>query len=208
MSCRIGYYGGLSAIDNLVFDIDFARNNSYSNGSTSVRSIVGTSSAVFSGASSVLDYTKYLYFDGSGDYLYTDYINGIKSLQMWIKLDSVSGGVWQYLIDDRDDISGSWFTKNGFSTGFDLVFYVNGVSKSVNYYPSYDWTSYVSSNTWTNLYVQFSSISDGRLTFMSYYDHTIDFMAGSISCVHVYNRNLTSGEIIQNYNSYRNRFGV
>ena len=164
-------------------------------------------------------------FDGSNDYIQTSYTTQLNDLtiSVWFKDNSSSGYA---RIADKDYDTGFWMGRNNSSTlwggGVRTATLESFNSITLN---SNAWHFLVMAREGTTLKVYGDGITNTNTTTCGSgaIDSTIlslgatindnggrqrDWFNGNISQVSVYNRALTAGEIAQNFNATRSRFGI
>jgi hypothetical protein len=190
--------------DGLVLYLDAANPNSYASGSTTWRDISrgGNNGTLVNGPTFNSSTSGNIVFDGVDDYLITPSITNFRTISLWIKTSNTGGG-WRYLIDARPGMGGGWYTGFGGSGPIGSNWtsqYTNGISTSVSF-------SNITLGIWCNLVVISDAAYTSTINFMSRYSN-VEMLAGSIGNIMIYNKVLTSHEVLQNFNATRARFGI
>ena len=209
--------------DGLVFYVDAANPNSYVSGNTTVDSLVSNvTGSLINDTDFSPDNQGSWVFDGVGDRITFDStestINNIgpkSTCNIWIKYDTTGYAVL---------IGGSSYSNGGY------FFWANPSGAYSSYMASYDLASWTSFGTgvWINYCVTKNdsgnviwygngqqlgtgtvnaASSIGFWSIGSYFNGGYSFN-GNISNVQVYNRALSSDEVLQNYNALKGRFGL
>lgn len=211
-----------------VFELDFADKNCYPGTGTTVYDLssFNTAGSVVSGATFVgTGITSSFSFDGTDDYITFPY----NSSQMSFPSDNATISVWfRY---NSSDTTGCLITqRNSSGTGFQIyvnsskfyadgggtagVFSVNNLNNRNNYNAV---AVYDKTNSLLRLYV--NGIADNTVAYTGSIADTYTILlgksafasgqfGGNIYAAQVYNRVLSSTEILQNYNYDRARFGI
>jgi len=161
-------------------------------------------------------------FDGTNDRVSTGlFPTGVRSYMIWIKYNSETGtGGYQltgtqqgnaYTYTGRQDSNGKVYTYAGSGGNGGESNYV--LSASTWYYQGFT----LSSNGDIGIYVNGGLVETktgnalgGTPTseFSIGCVNTNHFVNGNIAVVHLYNRVLSTAEVLQNYNAQKNRFGL
>jgi hypothetical protein len=221
----MGAYGGPDIItDGLVFAVDAGSERSYSGSGTTADSIVGTNTAtLYNGVAYSSNNGGFWDFDGSDDYILTDFGNGLNpttqdlSYGVWVKSDSSQtsmflmqsnwGGSVRFYIGSIDGKLGWGIQDRGWGAGdTDLTFvvgewyYINiifsGTTAKLYANGVLKATDTISSYVFGNNL----GIGSGRPYSSAYYWN------GGIAACRVYYQALTAAEVLQNYNAQKNRF--
>lgn len=228
------YSFGKIVTSGLVFAVDTADRNSYTSGSTTFRDLSEnrrngtlTNSPTYNsanGGSIVLN----------GTTQYIDYGNNTLGVEVqdktacaWIYKTS-SGGIYGIIdkdFDNGDPNYGGWgfwiystdkltywaqsnkdLIDTGTSVGVNSWRYVcvswNNTSKSATFYLNGTLNSTVTNATIVE------KVSDTTTLKIGAARNVQGHFPGRVSCVSVYNRQLTASEILQNYNATKTRFGL
>ncbi len=212
------YYGGIVK-DGLVLMLDAAKKESYDRLGTTWRDISWNSNTgtltnepTFNSGNG-----GNIVFDGTNDYVIHNSLTAgtVCSWGLWFKYNTLSGS--QVLLGSN--------ISNYYSLFFlSTVFYVNygGETAQLSY------PTGLSANTWYNVFltrngltitIYLNGVSIGTMTGGSSSLSTIFSIIGAerpgayvfngnISNVSVYNRVLSSSEVLQNYNATKSRFGL
>lgn len=176
-------------------------------------------------------------FDGTNDYVSTNIVS-LKSLvsrpcslSVWFKTN-ISSSIRQVLIADWNS-SGSFETTRLEISGFNITSGKIGGSL-VNIYGGSDGTiqstTTIQTNVWYNVVIQCPTISTTELYLNGILENSVSstegiigvgiltigragsfpalYLSGNISNTSIYNRALSSSEILQNYNTTKSRFGL
>lgn len=140
-------------------------------------------------------YTKAVWFRISSFSTNNNLISGDNASQhaFWLfgspYLQSGHNGSYSLVVSTTSLSLNTWyFGAVTFSTTSGWVLYVNGVSESTN----------ASTTTYTG----------NDLLLIGAYVAASNLLTGRIACAYVYNRALSSTEILQNYNAVKSRFGL
>ena len=192
--------------DGLVLALDAANPRSYVSGSTvwSDLSPNGNRGVLTNGPTFNSANQGSIQFDGTNDLCVTSTILNFKSIGLFLYLDNGGSG-WKYILDARPGMANSWITLffDGSSIGIGSAWtsmYINAKQVSVS-------VPNIPRNTWFYLYVDSLTLNTAAIAFMNY---TVPSQgaSGNLSSVHVYNRTLSTSEILQNYNALKSRFGL
>ena len=235
MSGRVGSITTDIIADGLVFNMDAANRASYPKTGTTatdtINNLTGTfsSSPIFepSEGQGVID------FDGTdvinfGTDVFTNYLSGATQFTFgyWCKKDTsgsdMMAGSWEH--SDRDGMFIQWYTNGtlyfGISNGgsnnntvslswADRYFYLVGVfdgslanNSRGKIYVDGVLTSFSAATNITSFTTDSSELQLGSLQNYSNYSD------GKIGPAHIYNRALSSTEVLHNYNALKGRFGL
>lgn len=236
MAGRIAYYGGI-VTNGLVLNLDAAKKDSYPGSGTAWRDISGfqnngtlTNGPTFDSANG-----GSIVFDGINDYVEvvrsTNYdFNQTNSFTIvgWFFINSTTTnspylGKW----GSNSISNGSYLLWTGGITGNRLVFSVALGTSTIASTPPvlYNFNQW---NYFVGVYVSGtrleSYLNNGNANITNYtgninnptnvnlrigkFDATPETFNGGVSSVQIYNRALTSEEILQNYNAIKGRFGL
>jgi hypothetical protein len=196
--------GGPGLVTNgLVLYLDAANPSSYISGSLNWNDLSRSqlSGSLINGPTFDSGSTSSIIFDGVNDYIFTQQITNYKSLCMWVFYTNTGPTAWRYLIDARPNMANGWFVPSIPSYGSDWksTIYTNGYPNIINNFPI---------NQWVHLYLEgVNSLYTSNFNFMSRYTND-EQAGGKISNISIYNRALTSDEVLQNYNAQKSRFGL
>jgi len=214
--------------DGLVFAVDAADQGSYVSGSITWNDLSGNnySSSIFGSPS--ISSSNSLYFAGTSSQ-YTDIDKRLSSV--FANTSAISIGSWVYTGYNVADEFIVFFNSSGptgwlmeYSSGKAVVQFGNGTTLVTAFDPNTSlnqWNYVVGTynGTLINLYrngilVQSSSqtgnlpnVTD-QVIKISAGNTSARYWSGSIANVHFYNRELTTTEILKNYNAGRSRFGL
>ena len=230
MAGRIAYYGNI-VTNGLVLDLDAAKRDSYPGSGTTWRDIVGgvitgsltngptyntsgAGSIVFDGVDDIVSFSSLTAYGGTNPHNYT----------AWVKFNN--GSSYKWILNNGDGSSGTsliiydsklgFFYKGGqavvqanttLSTGIwyhlsvsylgetTVKMYVNGALDATKntLFP----TAGVGTSTWsaTNSNPRLGAAFNGSFPFN-----------GSIATTQIYNRALSTAEVLQNYNATKTRY--
>ena len=221
--------------DGLVFYVDPAYKINYPGTGTTVTDTVNSLTGTFS-SSPIFDPSEgqgVIDFDGTdtinfGTNVFTNYLSGATQFTFgyWCKKDTsgsdIMAGSWEH--SDRDGMFIQWYTNGiiyfGISNGgsnnntvslswADRYFYLVGVfdgslanNSRGKIYVDGVLTSFSAATNITSFTTDVSEFQIGSLQNYSYYSD------GKIGPVHLYNRALSAGEVTQNYQAQKGRFGL
>ena len=222
--------------DGLVFYVDAANTKSYVSGSTTTNSLVGniTGSLINDTDFSTENQGTWV-FDGTDDYIKSNYTGTIPSISLWFKSNSTitttsSGSALIGFEDGAPNYGGIYLgaVTGLFSNELITIFSTSTFNKS--YYSQVggtidtNWHNLTISYTGTqyNIYLDsvnvWSGNSGGDVSIINATRFDIgtrilsnnisDPFKGKISNIQVYNRALLPEEVQQNYNALKGRFGL
>lgn len=215
--------GGPNIIENgLVFSVDAADKTSYSGTGTDWNDLVGSNNGVLTnGPTFSTDGKGSIVFDGTNDEVLVN--NGLYSLtggtlNTWAKRISGNAtfiGSYGGSGEQRSPTFFSTDTNIGWEFG-NLTSQNTGIPFTANKWFNLGIT--YNSNYNVIIYVDGSPIASktssnpggfwNQFTIGRYGNYGASFFNGYISIVQVYNRTLTSSEMLQNYNNTKSRFGL
>lgn len=184
----------------LVLNLDAGVSSSYSGSGTTCTDLSGNGNhcTLYNGVTYDSTNKGRLIFNGSTQYVKTPSITNIRSIMMSCNI-FVPDANWHYLLDSRD--TGSWLAavSGTWSTGsWNTNTFINGVSSSMFQIPF---------NQNIILYLEHGTTHTSNINIFSRYTDN-ETMGGSLFTFSVYNRQLSSSEIRQNFNATRGRFGI
>jgi hypothetical protein len=217
--------------DGLVLYLDAANIKSYVSGSTlwNDLTINSNNGVLTNGPTFSSSNAGYLIFDGTNDYVdtninmsgYTDFTLSMyaKTLDTW----PISGTTFRALCGNTG--GGSYVRMNINPTSVNVLFFANGpgtfmqtevfnTSNNINDWYHYTFTR---STTFQRIYlngVLKSEVTFSNVTSLTNYYRAVGTYAtsylwnGYISDYRIYNRALSSTEVLQNYNALKARFGL
>tara|TARA_R110002020_G_scaffold181368_1_gene376219 strand:- start:214 stop:885 length:672 start_codon:yes stop_codon:yes gene_type:complete len=210
--------------DGLVFNMDAANRASYIPDATTAFNTTNLSqSGSLQGVTNITPPTSASCwnFDGTDDYINTVSTTHSDSLTIsfWIKGPTHAGTV--------NIIGGTDFFQHfdDFSSHGNLYIYDSGVPNWINVVPSiFDNTWHCATVTLNDTTSEVKGYKDGILvsttTWQASYSNNIiqkigryqqsdmRYFQGDISLIHLYNRTLSSNEVLHNYNALKGRFGL
>ena len=224
-------------VDGLVFNMDAANRASYPKSGTTITDTVNSVNGTINGSTFVNEDNGVINFDGTDDYIdFDDILDlGVLSVNMWINCDQYNSdreflfGKWksnhrsyaivlnqggtsagsitcQISIDGGSsniglatdsgviDANDTWFNVGFTHDGTTLKTYVNGVLGATATIGG----AYTSGT---------AHVAVGTILF-SNDTSPLNPFNGRIANVHVYNRALSSTEVLHNYNALKSRFGL
>jgi len=214
-------------VDGLVFCIDPNNTNCYSGFGNTVYNLVNPSiGGTFVGyTSNPIDNTenRSIYFDGSNDYILygdtTSFSVTLTTICVWFKKSH--GSSFMTLVDKGRDNYGAWSVCVD-ETANKVTFKarISGTNRSITCSSNYN------SNSWNYVCGVFDGINlsiylNGTLNNSASYFGTIDnnsvairlggandgyYLLGNIGHVSIYNKALSSDEILQNYNATKKKY--
>ena len=219
--------------DGLIFVLDAANSRSHVSGSTTATDMISSANGTFTADTQFLNQNQGVFdFDGTGDYI--DFASHqvldtstAFTIAAWVHLDSTSN--FPSIVTLKTD-QGSGFVT-GFSNVSGYQFYAGSSANFVTIYNDINTTSEVL-NKWVYATVTYNGSgrtsngnyklylngvsktvsnasgfgSTSNTTSIGYGNTSQRYWNGQISAVHVYNRELSANELLQNYNALRGRF--
>ena len=213
--------------DGLVFCIDPANKVSWTGpDSSTVNDLVGTTTgSIIADTSGSFGINNSFTFDGADDKIETNFTAN--------EFSGLTVSAWVYRVSNQIQyFANQWIEGGGTSSSWGLSTYTN---KLLFFIRAGSSTKVITGGTnvatgvwrnvtgiWdgSNIYVYLNGISDATPVSctsmntttpnMSIASGTNDqyFLNGNIGCVHVYNRALSSTEVLHNYNALKGRFGL
>ena len=219
--------------DGLVFNMDAANRASYPKTGDIWFDTIGTNQASFNGPQFDTLYNKdSIYFDGADDYLITGNA-GISDLtqctmECWVRINSFSGYTGIFTLFSASPYRGYGFNSNISNTIKFIVGYNNDGSlkyiTSDNSFTAYTWYHLVGVVDSTEAYFYINGVrqTDNAtyttpsvpgnipITFGRFYYHNNSYYGfnGRIASARIYNRVLSTSEVLHNFNALRGRFEV
>jgi hypothetical protein len=218
----------------LVFNLDASNTASYAGSGTTWKDIIGNNNGnlfgpTFSSTVNSLPNPS-LYFNGNGQYVDfgaspANFPTGDISVSVWIYFSALSNVSWNIFMT-------KWF--NGSGSDFHYSVKYNGTSYKQNLYTTGNsdlyGTTVISPNSWYclgftiknggDLQFYVNGVPDGKYTTVSRTNgnsifYLGDFRSGTGLCfngylsgANLYNRTLTSAEMLNNYNAVKGKFGL
>jgi hypothetical protein len=229
----MGVTGGPNIVDDgLVFCLDAASNKAYPGSGTSSTELIGRNvGTLTNGVGLSSDGGGSFEFDGTNDYITfgdLELITSTFSISAWFRASSTQNDPSYPTIVSKDAAGtfGNWI-MTGPSNGYYIRFGYYGSdgqkelsNTSYSDLTSNEWVHYC--GTWdgsSNLYlyrngIQIKSTTTATGTLVTNNNPllignrsaTSGYFTGKIAIVQIYNKELTSSEVIQNYNSKKSRF--
>lgn len=195
--------------NGLLVHLDVANSKSYSGtGSTITDLNKNANMTLFNSPTFSSSNNGYInfYSDGSnnitGQYATISSVAGWQSISTFIYIKDIGTG-WKYLFDGRDDGQQGWFTGFGSANSIGTYWtgmYINGISSTVNW-------SNIPKNQWIHLYLEGDTTRTTSLWLFSRISNN-EYNSGYLASFSLYNKKLSSSEILQNYNSLISRYSI
>ena len=217
----MGAFGGPDIItDGLVFSVDAGSERSYSGSGTTWKNLgsSGSDVSLTNGPTFNAANGGYFEFDGTDDYAYSADnsfdITGNVTINSWIRHDGTGSIVGNYMSNSTN--FGYRMRRNG-ANGSNLWLYASGnaLSGGAIYDNIWYMVTGVFSSTGLRAYINgvlvasnttaYSSSFGGDF-FIGAYSVGAEIFGGDIASAQVYSSALTASEVLQNYNSQKNRF--
>ena len=222
-------YGKSIVTDGLVFYVDAANSNSYPGSGTTWSDLVGSNDGTLTNGPTYSSANAgSIAFDGSNDWSSHSSVSTAWPVTMscWVKLDSF---VNTPIFMSQSDVS----VNNQFFGFGHILDSGNDILRIYNYNVSYNdarGTTVISTGQWYHVTAVFESdtskklylngVLEATLTTNTAFPTGLDTMSissfqrtspggyldGNIACAMVYNKALSTDEILQNYNALKNRF--
>jgi len=139
---------------------------------------------------------------GNGQTIFSDRFQNNTIGYLFLYYNSNGSITYQFATNTiRSQVSSVVFSSEFINTWVNVVITTDYVSKEIKFYRN---STLLSTQTMVN--AQFPS--GNRIKFIGSYSTTGDFMKGTLPSMRLYNRTLTSQEILQNYNAQKARFGL
>jgi hypothetical protein len=230
MSGRVGSITTGIITDGLVFNMDAANRASYPKNGTIITDTVNSLTGTINGASFETIDNGVFSFDGTDDYIQTNYTagNGLSlfTVSVWFKVSDASIS-FSPLVSSRINSIGS-------SRGFDIYVGNNGTGVLTGRIYQNGGTLVNSGNIIGNDEWNYATIMYNGSTLSLYHNNTFigsitanystsnanivlgrwnasvsqTFLNGNIANTQIYNRALSSAEVLHNYNALKGRFGL
>lgn len=223
----MAFYRGPKIVTNgLVLALDAANTKSYVSGSTTWNDLSGNanSGSLVNGPTFNSANGGSIVFDGVDDYITTTYNTALNDFTVciWFKANGLTGAAGRLM--DKDYISGFWLGKNvsGVSNSWGggireasppYGIYITLVDGQWNFLTSIrSGTTHIlygngidntNSNTVSSLALDTSNLYFGLENIVGPSEYN-----GSIANTLIYNRALSSQEVLQNYNALKSRFNL
>jgi hypothetical protein len=186
--------------DGLVFYVDAAYKSSYPRSGTTWYDLINTNHGTLTNGP-VHNTNGYFTFDGTNDHSAIDQDvtvfsrDDASNRQWWIFLQNNESIWWSFVVGNAQSPTGlytanNWFHVCGTYDGSTGIIYVNGTARTT--------TGGLSGN-----------ISSGNAALnIGNRDNDDRHFDGDIACARLYNKALTAGQVLQNYNAQKQRFGI
>ena len=211
--------------DGLVFYVDAANPNSYISGNTTTNDLIQSNNGtLINGVGFSTENNGSWDFDGTDDYisLSNTITNTIYTLDFWYKM-GVNDGAYGYFASSG--ANGFAISEGGTVVGLSYgeFYYFNGsiATRLGSSIPSLtEWNSVTSiidtSSNNIKVYGNGSLISNNSISNLStsvtnigrYIAGNTHYLNGNLSLYKIYNRELTSTEVTQNYNALKGRYSL
>lgn len=214
--------------DGMVLCLDAANSKSYPGSGTTVTGLTGLeSSGQVSGATYSSDNLGFFEFDGSNDYLQIDTSNDISgnnswTMNIWANINSSENGtgrqgwlIWQGSSGQASSQLISMGVNNG---AIEIAHWAND-SRFSNATISFDtWEQYTCTfdGTTERVYVNGEEAGTKNTTlqitegtwYIASRAAALEYLNMKVSLFQLYNRALSSDEVMQNYNATKSRYGI
>ena len=198
----MGIFRGPNIVrDGLVLQLDAANTKSYSSGT--VWSDLSGNNFDFTLDSSGITHNSNGYFtlsDGGATYTGNITDNTACTMVFWMKTTDTQALFWQGATTSMylgAYSSGNKFYNNGFGTP---TFHMDTEQKS-NIYDN------IRDNEWHML--EFKNVNMDTIDYNQFNQYgSYTFGNNAVAMIKMYNKNLTTAESTQNFNAFRNRFGI
>lgn len=208
--------------DGLVLYLDAANTRSYLGTGTTWSDLSrgGNNGTLINGPTFNSENGGSIVFDGSNDYVTIPTItNNIYTIDFWYKMGG-NDGSYGYFASSGDN--GFAIGEGGPGIGYGQFYYWNSsVSTGLGLIPSTTNWNHICTliNVSTNniqIYGNGNQLSNSTISNMStsisnigrYITLNIHYLKGNLASYKIYNRSLSTTEILQNYNTTKNRFGL
>lgn len=231
MAGRIAYYGGI-VTRGLILDLDAGKKASYPGSGTTWRdiSVVGTTGSLVNGPTFDPTNAGSIVFDGTNDYVSLGTFNGFgttnRTIAAWFKISSLTATpqrVITFPIDETITDTPAYtitITNTGLlQCGMGGSPY-DGYNLNIGSYTVGTWTTITTAISGNNVTIYYTGSLVGTKTntgvvatnpigylgrYNGFYNQQL---SGSIGSVQIYNRALSSTEVLQNYNALKGRYGL
>ena len=221
------YYQGPIVTDGLIFAVDAGNLVSYAGGGYNLTSLIGSNTGTLTnGVGFDSNYGGSFDLDGVDDYitLSTAVSNTIYTLNFWYKTGANDGSYGYFSTDSSSPSKGFAISEGGTFGGlsYGKFYYYDGVSVNV-----LNQTTLLTTNKWYNIAAVIDTSSNNIKVYINgvldvnqtinamatsvdeigrWKSGNVNFLNGSMASYKIYNKALTSSEILQNYNAIRARF--
>ena len=220
MAGRIAYYGNIVK-DGLVLCLDAAKRDSYPGVGTAWNDISGfqNNGVLTNGPTFNPDKGGSIVFDGVNDYVsFSTITNNIYTIDFWYKMGGNDGTYGYFASSGANGFAISeGGTANGLSFG--KFYYYNGSVNILSDIPStsnWNHICVVINTTSNNLQIFGNSVQLNNFTISNmstsvsnigrYVPNFFNMLNGNLASYKIYNRALSSTEVLQNYNATKTRY--
>ena len=223
MAGRVAYYGNIVK-DGLVLDLDAAKRDSYPGSGTTWNDIASgvITGSLVNGPTFNSGNGGSIVFDGVNDFVsFSTITNNTYTIDFWYKMGG-NDGSYGYFASSGDN--GLAISEGGTLNGliYGQFYYWNGVGlNNLGIIPSTTNWNHICAliNTSINniqIYGNGNQSSTTTVTSMStsitnigrYITSNLNFLKGNLASYKVYNRALSTTEVLQNYNATKGRYGL
>jgi len=226
MAGRISYYGSI-VTNGLILDLDAAKKDSYPGSGTLWSDISGfqNNGILTNGPTFNSDNGGNIVLDGINDFVNCGNSIDLRSgftFEFWTKPNNFSPEYGMLGQGPESTNRGLHISYVPGPRGMVFAFYFNDADYGNNYIPTvgvwYHWVFTYNGTTFAKQFyantvlqtpvsiVQNNYIGTGQLNIGGIFSSAIQRMNGRIGCARLYNRPLTSQQIIQNYNAVKGRY--
>ena len=231
----MGTYGGPDIVtDGLVFSVDAANKKSYPGSGTAWNDLSGNANTgtLTNGPAFDSENSGNVNFDGTNDYiiLTSAITNSIYTVNFWYKTGG-NDGTYGYFTTDSSATSKGFAMSEGGTASI-----TGGALSYGNFYyyaqptaTKLTQTTLLTTNTWYNIAAVFDTSSNNIKVYINgvldinqsisniqtdvvqigrWNSGNANFINGNMASFKIYNRALTSTEVVQNYNATKSRFGL
>jgi len=220
MAGRIAYYGNIVK-DGLVLCLDAAKRDSYPGVGTAWNDVSGfqNNGTLTNGPTFNPDKGGSIVFDGVNDYVsFSTITNNIYTIDFWYKMGGNDGTYGYFASSGANGFAISeGGTANGLSFG--KFYYYNGSVNILSDIPStsnWNHICVIINTTSNNLQIFGNSVQLNNFTISNmstsvsnigrYVPNFFNMLNGNLASYKIYNRALSSTEVLQNYNALKSRY--
>ena len=209
--------------DGLVFYVDAAYKSSYPKSGTTWTDLAGSNNGTLTNGP-VHNANGYFTLDGTNDFSTHGNDSSVQftdnfSADIWVRPHTIDQDVTVFSRDDASNRQWWIFLQNNESIWWSFV--VGNAQSPTGLYTANNWfhicgtydgstgINYVNGTARTNTGGLSGNISSGNAALnIGNRDNDDRHFDGDIACARLYNRALSAGEVLQNYNAQKQRFGV